>query len=101
MRDDTPAVYLLAGPAGPAKAAYARALLDHGVLEVPPGSPSQLLVDYMQTGRDAFLDQEQVPAEDRERYKALVEQHGGQWCQITFTVDHNPLVSRLNSPPPA
>ena len=99
MRDDTPAVYLLAGPATAAKAAYARALADHGVLEVPPGSPNQLLVDYLQTGRDAFVDQERVPAEDRDRYKALVEQHGGQWCQITFTVDHDLLATRIGSPP--
>jgi hypothetical protein len=99
MRDDTPAVYLLAGPPSPAKAAYAQALVDHGVLEVPPGSPQQLLIDYLETGRDAFLDQESLPAEDREQYKALVERHGGQWCQITFTVDHNLLATRLGGPP--
>jgi hypothetical protein len=95
MRDDTPAVYLLAGPAGPAKAAYARALADQGVVEVPPGSPGQVLVEHLQTGRDAFLDHDRVPAEDRERFKALVEEHGGEWCLITFTVDHTPLASRL------
>jgi hypothetical protein len=95
MREDSPAVYLLAGPAKPAKEAYVRALLEHGVVEVPPGSPDQVLVEHIQTGRDAFLDRDQLLAEDRERFKALVEEHGGQWCLITFTVDHAPLAARL------
>jgi hypothetical protein len=99
MRDDTPAVYLLAGPAGSAKAAYARTLTDHGVVEVPAGSPSQVastLIAHMQAGRDAFLDDEHVPSEEWDAYKALVEEHGGQWCLITFTVDHAPLATWLN-----
>src|SRR5688572_1299742 len=98
MRDDTPAVYLLAGPAGPAKTAYAQALIDHGVVEVPAGSSGQTLVDHLLTGRDAFLDQDRVPAEDRELYKALVETHGGQWCLINFSIDHSLLATRLSSP---
>jgi hypothetical protein len=95
MREDTPAVYLLAGPAKPAKDAYVQTLLKHGVVEVPPGSPDQVLVEHIQTGRDAFLDHDQLPAEDRDRFKALVEEHGGQWCLIRFAVDHTPLAARL------
>jgi hypothetical protein len=98
MRDDTPAVYLLAGPAGPAKAAYARALIDNGVIEVRPATASHTLVDHLQTGRDAFLDHEGVSVEDRDRYRALVEEHGGQWCMIHFSVDHAPLAARLPGP---
>jgi hypothetical protein len=94
MRDDIPAVYLLAGPAGPAKAAYADTLIDHGVIEVRPGELSTL-IDHVRAGRDAFLDQDLVPTEDRDRYKTLVEDHGGEWCLINFTVDHTPLVDRL------
>jgi hypothetical protein len=99
MREDTPAVYLLAGPAGPAKAAYARTLTDHGVVEVPASSPGQVasaLVAHLQAGRDVFLDQEELPADQRDAYKALVEEHGGQWCLITFTVDHAPLAAWLD-----
>jgi hypothetical protein len=95
MRTDIPAVYLLAGPVGPAKAAYAQALIDHGVVEVPALSPAETLVECLQTGRDTFLDQEGVPAEEKDRYKALVEAHGGQWCLINFTVDHALLATGL------
>jgi hypothetical protein len=98
MREDTPAVYLLAGPAGPAKAAYVQTLIDHGVVEVPPGPASQVsatLVAHLQSGRDVFLDQEQIAPEDRDGYASLIEEHGGQWCLITFSVDHTPLATRL------
>ena len=98
MRDDTPAVYLLAGPAGPAKAAYVRALIDHGVAEVVAGSPAQTaasLVDHVRAGRDSFLDHDTGAVEERDRYKALVEEHGGEWCLINFTVDHAPLTDLL------
>ena len=98
MRDHTPAVYLLAGPDGPAKAAYARTLAEHGVVEVLPGPPAQLtatVIEHVQAGRDTFLDHEQVPVDERDRYKALVEEHGGEWCLITFTVDHAALATRL------
>ena len=101
MRDDTPAVYLLAGPAGPAQTAYARALLDHGVVEVPSAEPPEqiasALVAHVQTGRDVFLDHDRVPAEDQDRYKSLVEEHGGQWCLINFTRDHASLGRRLGA----
>jgi hypothetical protein len=70
-------------------------LIDCGVIEVPPGSPGQTLVDHIQTGRDAFLDHENVSVEDRDRYQALVEEHGGQWCRIHFTVDHSLLGKQL------
>jgi hypothetical protein len=98
MRDETPSVYLLAGPTGPAKAAYARALTEHGVVEVRPESPAQTastLVEHVRTGHDVFIDHDLVPAEDRDQYKALVEEHGGEWCLINFTVDHTPLAARL------
>jgi hypothetical protein len=108
MRDDTPSVYLLAGPAGPAKSAYAQVLIEHGVAEVAVGSPgltadgrigeaAHTLVEHVRTGRDAFLDHELVPVDERDRYKALVEEHGGQWCLINFTVDHSPLATRFGA----
>jgi hypothetical protein len=108
MRDDTPSVYLLAGPAGPAKSAYARVLIEHGVAEVevrsaersPDGRVAETahtLIEHVRTGRDAFLDHDLVPVDERDRYKALVEEHGGQWCLITFTVDHSALANRFGA----
>ncbi len=89
-------MYLLAGPAGPAKAAYARVLIDHGVVEVCPATAATL-VEHVQAGRDAFLDHDLFPADESDRYRALVEEHGGQWCLINFGVDHSPLAARLGT----
>ena len=97
MRDDTPSVYLLTGPAGAAKAAYARLLANRGVVAVVAGTPEETadsLAAHVEAGRDAFLDQDLDVAE-RDRCKALVEELGGEWCSINFTVDHGPLADRL------
>jgi NADP-dependent 3-hydroxy acid dehydrogenase YdfG len=97
MRDDTPSVYVLTGPAGRAKAAYAHALAEHGVIAVAAGTPeetSNILAAHVEAGRDAFIDHD-VDAATRDRYKALVEELGGEWCSINFTVDHGPLADRL------
>jgi hypothetical protein len=95
MRDDTPSVYLLAGPASPAKAAYAKTLAELGVAEVPAGADDATVVDllltHLRSGRDAFVDEDLSDPGARERRKALVEEHGGQWCLINFTVDHTSL----------
>jgi hypothetical protein len=98
MRDDTPSVYLLAGPAGPAKAAYVRALEDRGIDAVPTGTAEEVeasLIAHVEAGRDVFIDDELAEPGERARCKALVEAHGGQWCLINFTVDHTPLAGRL------
>jgi hypothetical protein len=98
MRDDTPCVYLLTGPAGPAKAAYARALADQGVVAVEAGTADETaasLTDHVRAGRDAYIDHVIEPS-DRDRYKGLVEELGGEWCLINFTVDHGPLADRLD-----
>jgi len=98
MRDDTPSVYLLTGSAGPAKAAYARALADNGVIAVEPGTAKATAADlaaHVQAGRDAFIDHE-IDTAERDRFKALVEELGGEWCLINFTVDHGPLADRLD-----
>jgi hypothetical protein len=94
MRDDTPSVYLLAGPASPAKAAYAKVLADHGVAEVPAAADdglAELLLAHLDNGRDAFIDHDLADTGERDRCKALVEEHGGQWCLINFSVDHTAL----------
>ena len=65
MHDHTPSVYLLAGPDGPAKAAYARKLTEHGFVEVPPGPPADLataVVEHLRAGHDVFLDHDSPAA---------------------------------------
>lgn len=101
MRDDMPSVYLLAGSAGPAKSAYVQVLVDHGVVQLPPAAPAQTaaaLVEHLRAGRDALIDHDLTDESERERCKALVEEHGGQWCLINFSVDHGPLTSLLDRP---
>jgi hypothetical protein len=93
MRDNMPSVYLLAGPASPSKAAYAKVLAELGVVEVPAneGGVADLLLAHLRSGRDAFVADELSNTEERDRCKALVEEHGGQWCLINFSVDHTSL----------
>ena len=100
MRDDTPSVYLLAGPSGPVKAAYVQALIEHGLRQVPVGPAAHTaaaLIEHVRSGRDAFLDHDFTEAADRDQCKALVEEHGGQWCLISFAIDHGPLAAILRS----
>jgi predicted kinase len=115
MRDDTPTVYLLAGLPGSGKT-YAKALESEGVVrlavdEPSPASPDRVaagragggpgdeinrqLVAHLEAGRDVVLDHGLAEPEQREFYKHLVEDHGGQWCLIHFTVDHTDLIRRL------
>jgi hypothetical protein len=92
MRDDTPTVYVLVGPAGPGKAAYADALVTRGVVRVdtPDG-----VVGHVAAGRDVLLEYATADADERDRCKTLTESHGAQWCLINFTDDHTPLAGRL------
>ncbi len=103
MRDDTPTVYLLAGLPGSGRT-YAKALESEGVvrLAVAEDAPApfeemnRLLVQHLEAGRDVVLDHGLVEPEQRAFYKQLVEDHGGEWCLIHFTVDHTDMVRRLD-----
>lgn len=123
MRDDTPTVYLLAGLPGSGKTTYAKALESEGVVRLAVDEEIQArhglsgvdypteqylehlagvlpeinkrLVDHVEAGRDVVLDQGLDLREDRDFYKRLVEEHGGQWCLINFDVDHTELIRRL------
>jgi hypothetical protein len=100
MRDDTPTVYLLAGPLEADRTTYAAALADHGVIRltgVP--DPRQELVDHVRAGRDVVLEDGLSDREDREAYQRLVEDSGGQWCVIHFSTDHTELLRRLATRP--
>ena len=94
MRDTTPTVYLLAGGASDGRAAYARALEAKGAVRVPAGDHDEL-AGHVAAGRDVVLDHGLDEQAERELYKRLVEDHGGQWCLINFTVDHEGLLQRL------
>ena len=51
----------------------------------------------MAAGRDVVLDHGLEDGRQRDEYKRLVEEHGGQWCLINFTVDHEGMLQRLAS----
>jgi predicted kinase len=123
MRDDTPTVYLLAGLPGSGKTTYAKALQSEGVVRLAVDEEilarhgaagvdyhadehhshlagvledlNQQLIDHVEAGRDVVLDHGLGQRDERDFYKRLVEEHGGQWCLIHFTVDHTELIRRL------
>ena len=91
MHDNAPTVYLLAGSANIGARTYANLLAARGVVRLEPAD-CDALADHVDAGRDVVLEAE--PA-DRDRYKQLVEEHGGQWCVIHFSDDHLGTVRRL------
>jgi predicted kinase len=123
MRDETPTVYLLAGLPGSGKTTYAKALESEGVVRLAVDEAIQArhgtfgvdypseehfdhlasvlkeidkqLIDHVEAGRDVVLDHGLGQRDERDFYKRLVEEHGGQWCLIHFSVDHTELIRRL------
>jgi predicted kinase len=123
MRDETPTVYLLAGLPGSGKTTYAKALESEGVVRLSVDEEVQArhgvlgvdyptaahsdhlasvldeindqLIDHVEAGHDVVLDHSLGQREERDFYKSLVEDHGGQWCLIHFSVDHTELIRRL------
>ena len=94
MRDTTPTVYLLVGGASDGRVAYARALEAQGAVRIPVGDHGEL-AGHVAAGRDVVLDHGLEDGRRRDEYKRLVDEHGGQWCLINFTVDHESMLQRL------
>jgi len=123
MHSAIPTVYLLAGQPGSGKTTYAKALEAGGVVRLAVaeetqarhGAPgvdypasehddrqqvvlaelSQLLVAHVLAGRDVVLDHGLGHRTERDFYKQLVEDNGGQWFLINFTLDHSELIRQL------
>jgi len=105
MHDHAPTVYLLAGSAAPS---YAEVLVAQGVDRLDPddgcdGGRDQLgarLVEYIDAGRDVVLGDGLGEPADRDFYKRLVEEHGGEWCVIHISTEHAAAVQRLQDAQP-
>jgi len=94
MHDNAPTVYLLAGSASVGARTYANLLAAQGVVRLGPAE-QDALADHIDAGRDVVLDEGLAEPANRDHYKRLVEEHGGQWCVIHFSDDHVDAVERL------
>lgn len=67
-------------------------------LEYEPAAKTNLeqkLKQYIEAGRDVVLDYGFWNKSDRDRYKKLVKDWGGEWRLIYFKVDRSDLLKRL------
>ena len=105
MRDHTPTVYLLTGSADSDAKAYAQVLQAQGVVRLGAATVrerlGEQLAGHVESGRDVVLDEGLGEPEDLDFYKAVVEEHGGEWCVIHFSDDHAKVVRRLRGVIPA
>jgi predicted ATPase len=97
MREDTPTVYLLAGPSGPGKTAYVQALGERGVHRLRAGTQlpeeaAAALVEHLESGRDVLVEYERADQGERERIQRLADGARAQSLTVNFTVDHDQLV---------
>ena len=94
MREDTPTVYLLAGPPGPGKIAYIRALEERGVHRLQAESElsdetAATLVEHLESGRDVLLDYAKADQPERDRIQCLAHTAAAESLTINFSIDHD------------
>ena len=96
MREDTPTVYLLAGPSGPGKVAYVKALEERGVHRLRAGTElpeetAAALVEHLESGRDVLVEYERADQAERDRMQRLADGARAQSLIVNFTLDHDQL----------
>jgi predicted kinase len=100
MRDDTPTVYLLAGPSGPGKTAYVQALAERGVVRLAAGTAltdetAAALVTQLEAGRDVMVEYDSADQSERDRCQHLADEAHAAAMIINFSRDHDALSPRL------
>jgi hypothetical protein len=99
MREDTPTVYLLAGPSGPGKTAYIRALEERGVHRLRadtelPEETAATLVEHLEGGRDVLVEYDTADQPERDRIQRLADKAHARSVAVNFTIDHDQLAAR-------
>jgi hypothetical protein len=99
MREDTPTVYLLAGPAGPGKTAYIQALEERGVHRLRADTElseetAAALVDHLESGRDVLVEYDSAGQPERDRIQRLADASRAQSLTVHFTIDHDQFAAR-------
>jgi predicted kinase len=99
MRDDTPTVYLLAGPSGPGKSAYIRALEERGVDRLRADTElseetAAALVEHLESGHDVLVEYDTADQPERDRVQRLADSARARSVAVNFTIDHDQLAAR-------
>src|SRR4051812_27738465 len=100
MREDTPTVYLLAGPSGPGKTAYIRALEERGVPRLQAGTElsdesAATVVGHLESGRDVIIEYTTADQTERDRVQRLADGSSAESLTINFSVDHDQLARHV------
>jgi hypothetical protein len=99
MREDTPTVYLLAGPSGPGKTAYIQALEERGVHRLRADTElsqdtAAALVEHLESGRDVLVEYDTAYQPERDRIQRLADSSRAQSVAVNFSIDHDHLARR-------
>ncbi len=120
---DKPIIYLLCGLTGSGKTTYAEGLIHDGATKLSIDEEvfnehgrygvnypedqytekevkakkalEQKLKDLLTSGKSVVLDYGFWKKEDRDYYKKLIEENGGQWKLVYFKADNDELLERL------
>jgi predicted kinase len=89
MRDDTPIVYLLAGPSGPGKDAYVQALTERGVQRLQVGTEltdesAAAVAAHLESGRDVLVDYASATRDERSRLRLLADASRAESLIVNF-----------------